>query len=97
MTHRARPQQSVLVKLVSEAREIIKSWKPWHIHFVHIAREHNSWLNFLTNHAFLRQRAVQLQDLVTTTPLTERSPRIIKASMLGNHVQPLCGTAWDDS
>ena len=97
MTHRARLRQPVLVKLVSEAWEIIKSWKPWHIHFVHIAREHNSWLNFLTNHAFLRWRVVQLQDLVTTMPLSERAPRIIKASTLGNHVQPLCGTVWDDS
>ena len=87
----------MLVKLVAEAREIIKSWRPWHILFVHIAQEHNSWLDFFANHAFLCRGMVQLQDIVITTPLMERAQCIIKASARGNCVQPICGVVWDDS
>ena len=87
----------MLVKPIAEAREIIKSWKPWPIHFAHIVRKSNSWLDFLANYDFLCQGAVQLQESVATTLLTERALLAIKATALGNCVQTLCGMVWDVS
>ena len=52
MARRARPNQPLLVRLVGEARELVRSWHPHKIVFTHVTCDRNSQADYLSCQAF---------------------------------------------